>query len=623
MQPATTSHSATTTKFVKSPTAFPRPRSDTTHARPRSLTFACPPEPSHSTRRSSMVSPSSSWSSTTRCSSPRPPTLTPWVLDVEHVHRTLGQTHHRAVLVLGCSTVQSLVPLLSTASLLIIASPALSLAAVSSIVPADGPAVRILRPHVQPSSAFGLIHVLEWAARIARVWREDGGVVGVAELDEGDDGEKIDRKRGIFSRKTSSRSPEFGGGGGGERRLDAVLNFLDEGNGKDMETTDKTTLKHAILVGALSRPYVIGTSRPEVSTFARHSSTNLSPDSSRRPDLPKRDRPHSFISRPLSSLHLHSFKLSSIGKRREKSPAPPTLEVPQRRVKSHEQAQAQTIHVLPPHAPSSLVAALASFLKVSESSSVTVSQSHPGSQSRPASMYDVPTHSSSLRNFPSLPLLEDENEHTSEQHGAYIVPRAMLSAPVSIPAPTADASIPAVTVGELLLRGLGPRDAILLGGDVVLNGADTTLSSFGSTSSLSAAPRQRARMRHGRLSLSASFSNSFVGEDTPEEAEDVIPVLTLIPPTPKHAVPPSRFPSPSTIVPRSPLAPAAESDSSSPSTARSSPSLTPPADLSTPDSSRTPSVAEKTPGFADWMKLPGRTAVVSEEARGWRFWRAS
>ncbi|KAH9073019.1 hypothetical protein EDB83DRAFT_2360404, partial [Lactarius deliciosus] len=114
----------------------------------------------------------------------------PIVLNAERLFHTASTSHPRrdVILVLGVPSTKDLAPLFNSErlafSLLIIASHQPPL-----VPPKVQPAVRILRLTaplgLEQAGAIRFVNTLEWAERVARVWRKEGGI-GVRELTESD-----------------------------------------------------------------------------------------------------------------------------------------------------------------------------------------------------------------------------------------------------------------------------------------------------------------------------------------------------------------------------------------------------------------------------------------------------
>ena len=162
------------------------------------------------------------------------------------------------------------------------------------------PAVRILHLTeplgLEQAGAIRFVNILEWAERVARVWRKVGGI-GVRELAESDqDGfgaltpppkflglgmlsksnpsspvsstaSHIDSAdsssslgRGSFFKKRSSRSERpLPSPDPSQRPFDVLVNFLPS------NISDKSLLKQAILVTTISRPFLVAATPPSLS----------------------------------------------------------------------------------------------------------------------------------------------------------------------------------------------------------------------------------------------------------------------------------------------------------------------------------------------------------------------
>ncbi|KIP07300.1 hypothetical protein PHLGIDRAFT_127739 [Phlebiopsis gigantea 11061_1 CR5-6] len=226
----------------------------------------------------------------------------PWFVRPEALPSIAHQARRDVILVLGAPSTSDLTALLNSRhlanSLLILAShnP-------PPIPHTTLPTVRILRLDnplaIEHAGAVRFVNVLEWAERVARLWRKYGGY-GAVELSEDDDGVEhltppsILRFRSSQSTPSSPRSSStqlsdprassaylepYGGAGRprslsakilgrarhmtlpavdpSQRPFDGLVNFLPP------DVSDKALLKQAILVTTISRPFVIS-SRPRL-----------------------------------------------------------------------------------------------------------------------------------------------------------------------------------------------------------------------------------------------------------------------------------------------------------------------------------------------------------------------
>lgn len=184
------------------------------------------------------------------------------------------------------------------------------------------PTVRILRLveplAIEDAGAVRFVNVLEWAERVARIWRKHGGF-GAVVLNENEDGQEylpppsILRFKGSQSTPPSPRSsasllvPDFPPSrprsvsarllprsraslmptvDPSQRPFDHLINFLPK------NTPDKALLKQAILVTTISRPFLVASS----------------------PSLPDRHRGKlPFTSRSSSSVYLSTSSVHHSG----------------------------------------------------------------------------------------------------------------------------------------------------------------------------------------------------------------------------------------------------------------------------------------------------------------------
>src|SRR5712671_451604 len=191
---------------------------------------------------------------------------------------------------------QDLAPLLNAERL------AFSLVIIAShqpphLPPKVQPAIRILRLATplaaEQAGALHLVNVFEWAERVARMWRKQGGI-GVREFDESDqEGFGALTPPPNFSRQSSesnpSRSTERPNSfvsslstlsaldkllmwGKRDNHLDQVLPPADPSqrpfdaliNCLPFGMSDKALLKYTILVTTVSRPFLVATAPPSL-----------------------------------------------------------------------------------------------------------------------------------------------------------------------------------------------------------------------------------------------------------------------------------------------------------------------------------------------------------------------
>ncbi|KAH9042531.1 hypothetical protein EDB85DRAFT_1856926 [Lactarius pseudohatsudake] len=232
----------------------------------------------------------------------------PIVLNAERLFHTASTSHPRrdVILVLGVPSTTDLAPLFNSErlvfSLLIIASHQPPL-----VPPKVQPAVRILHLTaplgLEQAGAIRFVNTLEWAERVARVWRKEGGI-GVRELTESDqDGfgaltpppkflgqhsksntpspvsstSHLDSaassvptasslgKRSFFKKLSLRSERALPSPDSSQRPFDALVNFLPH------NVSDKSLLKQAILVTTISRPFLVAATPPSHSPPTRPS----------------------------------------------------------------------------------------------------------------------------------------------------------------------------------------------------------------------------------------------------------------------------------------------------------------------------------------------------------------
>lgn len=231
------------------------------------------------------------------------------------------------------------------------------------------PAVRVLQLTeplaIEDAGAVRFVNVLEWAERVARLWRKHGGF-GAVQLAEEDDGHEYltpptlfsfhgsqstpvsprsstsalsistnstsARPRSISARilaMSRSRQSILPSVDPTQRPFDALLNFLPR------NASDKALLKQSILVTTISRPFLVAAGS--------------------RPADPRVKRRSLFSSRSTTSVYL--------------PPTPPYQSGESLNLKPQGPSKAHLIHLLPPetrsfpsYARSRLVQSLESFL---------------------------------------------------------------------------------------------------------------------------------------------------------------------------------------------------------------------------------------------------------------------
>ncbi|KAF8273472.1 hypothetical protein EI94DRAFT_1783007 [Lactarius quietus] len=268
----------------------------------------------------------------------------PIVLNAEHLFHTASTSQPRrdVILVLGATNAKDLAPLLNSERL------AFSLLVVAShqplfVPPKVQPAVRVLQLTeplgLEEAGAIRFVNILEWAERVARVWRKDGGI-GVKELAESDqDGfgalppppkflglGKSSKsnptspdsstshihsatsssslgKRSFFKKRSLRSERDLPSPDSSQRPFDALVNFLPP------DISDKSLLKQAILVTTISRPFLVAAAPPSLappirppapkraSIFGRISIYSMPPT----PPLGSRDSLNSLVTGPILS----------------------------------------------------------------------------------------------------------------------------------------------------------------------------------------------------------------------------------------------------------------------------------------------------------------------------------
>ncbi|KAI0296437.1 hypothetical protein BC826DRAFT_1103861 [Russula brevipes] len=241
---------------------------------------------------------------------------------------TTSQPLRDVILVLGDPTPQDVAPLLNSerlaSSLLILVSHK-----PPPIPPGVQPAVTILRLEeplaLEQEGAVRLVNVLEWAERVARIWRKVGGngVKEIAECDQDDFGTLAlppnTRRRysethppspaSSTSRLSSINSTLRGLRGHralpppdpSQRSFDALLNYLPS------HISDKALLRLTILVTTVSQPFLI----PATPRATRSPQASQPPSPTRNSFL-KRISVYSVTTPPANSeLSLNSFTAGS------------------------------------------------------------------------------------------------------------------------------------------------------------------------------------------------------------------------------------------------------------------------------------------------------------------------
>ncbi|KAI0315710.1 hypothetical protein OF83DRAFT_324911 [Amylostereum chailletii] len=219
----------------------------------------------------------------------------PFNVPVDRLYAAASAEPRRDVfLVVGAPSAHDLAPLLFSERL------AFSLLIVATHQPPTlpsmiQPAVRILHLGqplgLEQTGAVRFVNVLEWAERIARFWRKNGGI-GVHVFLESDQDAQVGALtppptlRTVLPRSTPpsprnsslhldhvpsryaatasssnlrllrKREPTLPAPDPSQRPFDAIINFLPPG------MSDKSMLKHAILVTTISRPFLVAAAPP-------------------------------------------------------------------------------------------------------------------------------------------------------------------------------------------------------------------------------------------------------------------------------------------------------------------------------------------------------------------------
>ncbi|KAI0346433.1 hypothetical protein BDW22DRAFT_756460 [Trametopsis cervina] len=243
----------------------------------------------------------------------------PWFIRPDVLPSPTTSLRRDVLLVLGAPSTTDLEPLLSSKylanSLLILAThqpPA--------IPHTTQPTVRILKLteplSIEHAGAVRFVNVLEWAERVARLWRKHGGF-GAAQLAEESDGHEFLPPPSLWKKGTQSmppsprssasnlsslrasnasgflttdpsssfsrarphsmtrllsraRTPSLPAVDPSQRPFDALINYLPP------TVPDKSLLKQAILVTTISRPFLIASSpRPAAARLSSRSATSV------------------------------------------------------------------------------------------------------------------------------------------------------------------------------------------------------------------------------------------------------------------------------------------------------------------------------------------------------------
>lgn len=229
----------------------------------------------------------------------------PIVLNSERLFYTASTSQPRrdVILVLGVPSTKDLAPLFNSErlafSLLIVASHQPPL-----VPPKVQPAVRVLHLAeplgLEQAGAIRFVNVLEWAERVARVWRKVGGIgvkeiaesdqdsfgtltpppkfLGLGQLSESNPSSPVSStfhldsaasslpslgKRSFFKKRSLRSERALPSPDPSQRPFDALVNFLPS------NISDKSLLKQAILVTTISRPFLVAAISPSLSPLTR------------------------------------------------------------------------------------------------------------------------------------------------------------------------------------------------------------------------------------------------------------------------------------------------------------------------------------------------------------------
>ncbi|TFY66551.1 hypothetical protein EVG20_g4548 [Dentipellis fragilis] len=222
-----------------------------------------------------------------------------------------GEPRRDVILVVGTPNTEDLSPLFASDQL------AFSLVIIASHQPPTipskvQPAIRILRLAtplgLEQAGAVRFVNILEWAERVARSWRKNGGI-GVRELDETDEGgslgalapppnllrspnsngslhtskssppspltstlrldsqsgEAASTSRSKRKSRASKREAKLPAADPSQRPFDALIHFLPRLSG----ISEKSLLKQAILITTISRPFLVAAIPPSLARPAR------------------------------------------------------------------------------------------------------------------------------------------------------------------------------------------------------------------------------------------------------------------------------------------------------------------------------------------------------------------
>ncbi|KAH9922877.1 hypothetical protein B0H21DRAFT_765747 [Amylocystis lapponica] len=213
----------------------------------------------------------------------------PWFLRVDNLQSATAYSPRLVIFILGAPALKDLAPILQSGHL------SNSLVILATHQPPEVPHIliptlRILRLSsplaIEDSGAVRFVNVLEWAERVARLWRKIGGS-GILELSE-DDGGQSQLSPPPLLRAHSTPSPPASPSGSppsrapsflrarqdtsgvlhkqrhgvlpavdpSQRPFDALVNFLPE------SVSDKALLKQTILVTTISRPFLAASAFP-------------------------------------------------------------------------------------------------------------------------------------------------------------------------------------------------------------------------------------------------------------------------------------------------------------------------------------------------------------------------
>ncbi|KAH9941789.1 uncharacterized protein BXZ73DRAFT_8336, partial [Epithele typhae] len=241
----------------------------------------------------------------------------PWFIKTEPLFHATSLRRSNVILILGAPTLEQIAPILQSRQL------SKSLVILATHRPPDIPGVAIPSVRIlhlsaplalEDAGAVRFVTVLEWAERVARLWRKHGGD-GVLELSEDVDinselappsalrfgsqstpaspgSSSMHLSSDSVASSTSRRSSRFASRPSSmaalsirqkkvslpppdpsQRPFDALVNFLPE------QVSDKALLKNSILVTTISRPFLTSSVHPSAARSRANSSSSPRPRS--------------------------------------------------------------------------------------------------------------------------------------------------------------------------------------------------------------------------------------------------------------------------------------------------------------------------------------------------------